>query len=45
MMSFLTIFSLYKVNQERVNSLFVQVQCASSVFYYFTMKSTVKRVA
>ena len=25
-----TIFSLFKVNQERVNSLFMQVQCAKS---------------
>ena len=26
-----TLFSLFKVNQESVNSLFMQVQCASSL--------------
>ena len=26
-----TIFSLFKINQESVNSLFVQLQCASSL--------------
>ena len=26
-----TIFSLFKVNLERVTSLFVQIQCASSL--------------
>ena len=37
-----TIFSLFKVNQETVDSLFVQVQCASAVCkltneWYFTI--------
>ena len=43
-----TTFSLLQVNQERMNSLFMQVQCAISltvVFYYSTVESTVDRMA